>query len=74
MITAKDKELAVVIEDSKKAEQFQIQSRIFLDGLMQSIEIEKKKREESLVVFKNTIQYRQEQENDRLIPGLNLCS
>lgn len=61
----RNQELSVVVDEAKKAEQSQLQSKIYLNTLITSIEHEKKKREESLVVFKNAIRNRQEAELQR---------
>mmetsp|Transcript_7870 Transcript_7870/g.8855 ORF Transcript_7870/g.8855 Transcript_7870/m.8855 type:complete len:575 (+) Transcript_7870:29-1753(+) len=58
-------ELSHANEDSRKAKQIQQQSKYFLDELMKNVSIEKKKREESLMIFKHTIKQRQEAEKKR---------
>lgn len=63
-----NQELEEVVEGTKKAQQDQIKSRVFLDGLIQNIQYEKQQREKSLLVFKHAIQSRQDQQHGRYVP------
>ena len=58
-------ELDNMADGAKKAEQSRIQSKVYLSTLITSVEQEKMKREESLVVFKNAIKNRQDIERQR---------
>lgn len=65
MLEYRNHELDAVVDQAKKAEQAQVQSKSYLNALISSVELEKKKREESLVIFKNAIKNRQDAERQR---------